>query len=416
MKIRSITYFDDIGWPLGRESIEKAIEFIEVARSSFQERGFAVQTTRLATPPFPIILGMNVAEDVVEFAQTIENRLISSSFDYASIGPALPDVPESYEVLPVVLSHTESIFLAGIISSPEHGIIPEAIKSCASVIKRNATISKDGFANLRFAALANVPPGSPFLPAAYHQLGAKPAFAIATEAADLAVSAIKEAENLETARRNLVERIESQGAAITDVGNQLSVDFGIQFAGIDFSFAPYPLAELSVGTAIESLGVPAIGKIGSLAAVGILAEALEQAQYPRIGFSGVMLPMLEDTVLAQRGKEETFTINDLLLYSAVCGTGLDTLPLPGEVSEGQIFAILLDLATLAQRLNKPLTARLMPIPGKRSGEMTEFDFEYFANSKILTINSKPLTGLLTGDDPYKLKGRENKSWDKEGWF
>ena len=129
-----------------------------------------------------------------------------------------------------------------------------------------------------------------------------------------------------------------------------------------------------------------------------------------------MLPMLEDTVLAQRGKEETLKINDLLLYSAVCGTGLDTLPLPGEVSQEQIFAILLDLATLAQRLNKPLTARLMPIPGKSSGEMTEFDFEYFANSKILRLDSKPLTGLLIGDDPYKLKGREIKSQDKDGWF
>lgn len=269
---------------------------------------------------------------------------------------------------------------------------------------------------MRFAALANVPPGSPFLPAAYHQQGEKPSFAIATEAADVAVSAIKESENLESARKNLVKRIESLGAEIHEIGNKITVDHGIPFAGIDFSFAPYPKAEQSIGTAIEALGVPAIGKFGSLAAVGILAEALEQAQYPRVGFSGVMLPMLEDTVLALRGKEGTIKINDLMLYSAVCGTGLDTLPLPGEVSEEQIVAILLDLATLAQRLNKPLTARLMPIPGKKSGEMTEFDFEYFSNSKILRLDSEPLTDLLKGNVPYKLKSREIKSQDKDGWF
>lgn len=416
MKIRSITYFEDIQWPLDLEDIQHAQRFVDIARDTFQERGFDVQTTRLATPPFPIILGRDFTKEVIEFAQTIEGRLLNSSFDFASIGPALPDVIESYEILPDVLAKTQSIFLSGIISSYELGIIPEAIKSCASVIKRTATISSDGFANLRFAALANVPPGSPFLPAAYHQQGEKPSFAIATEAADLAVSAIKESENLESARNNLIDRIESLGSVLNELGKKLAVDYGVHFAGIDFSFAPYPQAELSIGTAIERLGVPAIGKYGSLAAVGILAEALEQAQYPRVGFSGVMLPMLEDTVLAQRGKEETFTINDLLLYSAVCGTGLDTLPLAGDVSEAQIFAILLDLATLAQRLRKPLTARLMPIPGKRPGDMTEFDFEYFANSKILSLNSKPLTGLLFGDAPYKLKGREIKSQDKDGWF
>ncbi len=93
------------------------------------------------------------------------------------------------------------------------------------------------------------------------------------------------------------------------------------------------------------------------------------------------------------------------MYSAVCGTGLDTIPLPGEVSEDKIFAILLDLAALAQRLDKPLTARLMPIPGKRSGDTTDFDFKYFANSRVLKPKAQPLTGLLNGDEPYKLKSK-----------
>jgi uncharacterized protein (UPF0210 family) len=162
------------------------------------------------------------------------------------------------------------------------------------------------------------------------------------------------------------------------------------------------------------MGVPALGQNGSLAAVAILAEALDHARDPRVGFSGFMLPLLEYTVLAQRGKEEMLTLNDLLLYSTVCGTGLDTIPLPGEVSEEQIFAILLDLAALTQRLGKPLTARLMPIPGKSSGDMTDFDFEFFANSKVLNLKAQPLTGLLTGDEPYKLKSKVIEQRDKDG--
>jgi uncharacterized protein (UPF0210 family) len=153
------------------------------------------------------------------------------------------------------------------------------------------------------------------------------------------------------------------------------------------------------------MGVPSIGYHGSLTAVAILAEALEQAEYPRVGFSGVMLPLLEDTVLAQRGYEGKLSVSDLLLYSAVCGTGLDTIPLPYDVSEDQLYAILLDLAVLAGRLHKPLTARLMPIPGKKPGDETEFDFEFFANSKVMDLDAKPITGLLAGDAQFDLKSR-----------
>jgi uncharacterized protein (UPF0210 family) len=414
MKIRSITYFDNLQWPFDLERLQQAVEFIAIARSRFQAGGFEVQTTRVATPPFPLILGDKMAQEAVNFAEAFEERLISAGFNYASIGPALPEFPESYEILSEILANTRSVFVAGIISSCETGIDPRAIKLCASVIKRNSVISADGFDNLRFAALANVPSGSPFLPAAYQKIDEKPAFAIATEAADLAVKAIKEAKNLESARTNLINNIEAQASALTKLGNELTASYGIQFAGIDFSFAPYPLAEQSIGTAIEQMGVPALGQNGSLAAVAILAEALDQARYPRVGFNGVMLPLLEDTVLAQRGKEEMLTLNDLLLYSTVCGTGLDTIPLPGEVSEEQIFAILLDLAALTQRLGKPLTARLMPIPGKSSGDMTDFDFEFFANSKVLNLKAQPLTGLLTGDEPYKLKSKVIEQRDKDG--
>jgi hypothetical protein len=122
-----------------------------------------------------------------------------------------------------------------------------------------------------------------------------------------------------------------------------------------------------------------------------------------------MLPVLEDAVLAQRLGQGLLSVQDLLLYSAVCGTGLDTIPLPGDVSPEQLSAVLLDLAALALRLDKPLTARLMPIPGKRAGEPTEFDFPYFANSRILGLRAGPPGGLLAGDETLALSRRpDNK--------
>ena len=81
-----------------------------------------------------------------------------------------------------------------------------------------------------------------------------------------------------------------------------------------------------------------------------------------------MLPVLEDSILARRTAEGTFGLTDLLLASTVCGTGLDTVPLPGDVSEEALAALIGEVATLAFQLEKPLTARLLPVPGKRAGE------------------------------------------------
>ena len=405
MKIRSITYFDTLNWPLSNPQISKAGEFIKNARRTFQDQGFQVQTTRLASTPFPLVLEGEVAQETVRFASELEVLMIAAGFDYASIGPAIPEFIESYQVIPEVLANTQNVFSSGIISSPEVGIAPNAIRQCAKVIKENASISPDGFGNLRFAALANVPSGAPFLPAAYHRVGTNPSFAIATEAADLAVSAFDIGGGLETVRRELINIIEKVAGEIGKIGQTLAADYNLRFEGIDFSLAPFPSVGQSIGTAVEKLGVPGFGNHGSLAAIAILAEAIDRAHYPKVGFNGVMLPVLEDTVLAESVVADRLTINDLLLYSAVCGTGLDTIPLPGSISEDQLYAVLLDLAALAQRLGKSLTARLMPIPGKRVGEVTEFDFEFFANSKVMDFKAKPLEGHLTEEENFHIQSR-----------
>ena len=118
-----------------------------------------------------------------------------------------------------------------------------------------------------------------------------------------------------------------------------------------------------------------------------------------------MQPVLEDSVLAKRAAEGMLTIKDALLYSAVCGTGLDTVPLPGDTTSEQLIPLLLDLCALAVRLDKPLTARLMPIPGKKAGEETNFDFAFFARSKIMNLESVPLNGPLSGNENFSLQAK-----------
>jgi hypothetical protein len=147
---------------------------------------------------------------------------------------------------------------------------------------------------------------------------------------------------------------------------------------------------------MEGFGSPAVGLAGSVAAATFFASSLDKANFKRTGFCGLFLPVLEDSVLAQRAADGSLTIKDLLLYSTVCGTGLDTVPLPGDTSVDAITGLLLDLGALALRHTKPLTARLMPIPGKRAGDDVHFDFPYFADSKVMALPAAPLTDQLAG--------------------
>jgi hypothetical protein len=95
-----------------------------------------------------------------------------------------------------------------------------------------------------------------------------------------------------------------------------------------------------------------------------------------------MVPVLEDSILAQRWSQGAFSIDSLLAYSAVCGTGLDTVPLPGGVTEEQLAGIIGDMATLAYKWKKPLSARLQPVAGKKAGDKTEFNNPHLVDAVI----------------------------------
>jgi hypothetical protein len=69
--------------------------------------------------------------------------------------------------------------------------------------------------------------------------------------------------------------------------------------------------------------------------------------------------------------------------------------------------LLLDVSALAMRLDKPLTARLMPVPGKRAGDATEFDFGFFANSRVMALDSAPLNMPLGGSESFSLKEKRS---------
>ena len=410
MKIRSITSFYDPGTLKADYTLEVLSTLAKECKQTCSANGYEVQTLRLATIPFSLIKPDENADQLITLTKAMETKAKINGFDYLSLGPALIGHPESYDVIPDLLSETDITFFSGAIADQRTGVSVKAIQQCAKIISLNAELEENGFANLRFSALANVKPFGPFFPGSYHQPGQPPAISIAIEGADEVLHAFSNAKNLSEARKILLENLEHHANQLGLIFSELLADQKVVFQGFDFSVAPFPEDNCSLGAAMESLGVSSLGKHGSLAAAAFLTDTLDRGNWARSGFNGLMLPLLEDSRLSQRSIDQTLTIKDLLMYSAVCGTGLDTIPIPGSTSREQIEALLLDIAALSSRLKKPLTARLMPIPGKEAGDLTNFDFEFFSNGRVLAIDANALSGFFNNiNEEFTLRPRQVES-------
>ncbi len=404
MKVRSVTCFFDPRSAQAYTHLDRLARLAQEAQTLFSNAGIEVQTTRLATVPFPLLYPTEEISNAVRLAQSLEADARERGFAYLSLGPALPNVPASYDLILPMLEATQNVFFGGVIATSTEGLSLPAVRACAQIIHRAATTSPDGFTNLRFGALANVQAHTPFFPAAFHS-GERPAFALAVESADLALEAIRRAVSLTDARQRIITALEEAATRLTARATHLSQQFEVEFKGLDFSFAPYPAEWCSLGAALEALGIPALGQAGSVAAAAFLADTLDRGRWLKTGFNGLMLPVLEDSTLAKRAAQGTLEVKDLLLYSCMCGAGLDTLPLPGDATPEQLEAILMDVGAISLRLNKPLIARLLPVPGKQAGEPVQWDFEYFAPSRVMALPSAPLKGLLRGNEALLLQPR-----------
>jgi uncharacterized protein (UPF0210 family) len=244
VRIRTVTVFDNPGFPVDRGTVAAAGRAAASIKAALESEGFEVQTVRFALPPFAPVVGGKAAH-IDPLARQLEEACAEHAIDYATTAlpcckttairqcdPEAPPRPADRRQLLTDLAPARSRLAAG-------------------VIHRTATNTPDGFANARFAALANVAAGVPFLPAAYHDAGG-PAVAIGVEAADLAVQAFADAESPDEARRRLIDLIETGARHVAEAVGR-SCPKAYRFGGVDFSLAPFPDAAHSIGTAFEAL-------------------------------------------------------------------------------------------------------------------------------------------------------------------
>ena len=376
MKIRAITVGLNVAMPSLAGKMERVGKFIALAKTAFQDAGYEVQTTRIASQPWVEYIPAANRRTLCAKIQILEGLCRDNGIDLCSIGTAY--TPKDADLAVDILESTEIVSCSATIAERKTGLDHHMTSAAARAIRKIAEKSNSGEANFRFAAIANCPPDIPFFPASYHR--GRTCFMIALEASDLVVKAFSSAGDYASARKNLKVIVEKEYKRVEHVALRVEKNGRVFFRGVDMSPAPSILPEESIVLAFERRGKSRFGAPGTLSTAGMITEVLRSVRVRQCGFSGLMLPVMEDALLAQR--IGSLSLDALLAYSAVCGTGLDCVPLPGDTPVPVIRGMLLDVATLALRLDKPLIARLLPIPGGQAGSLTNINSRYLINCPI----------------------------------
>jgi uncharacterized protein len=384
-KVRAITGFVRLDRATYQKQIADALVVLRRVKTEFEISGYEVETVRLTTQPLAELVAGLSEEQALAFLAQLDELSAKEHF-LLNVGPGMlhdTDDPAVMRLLERALSTLPNIAASTIIAD-ESGIHWGTIRRTAELVKYVSEHSPRSQGTFNFTTTAMLKPFAPFFPGSYHT-GAGRQFTIGFEGANVVRDVFaKDKGNAEAAIADLTAALTKHAAVAAAVGKKVAADTGWAYLGVDPT--PAPLGDVSIGAAIEAFTGAKFGSSGTLTAARIITAAVKAVPEKQVGYSGLMVPVMEDKILAHRWAESTYNVDSLLAYSAVCGTGLDTVPLPGNITTEQMERIFSDVASLATKWNKPLSARLQPIPDKKPGDQTDFQDPFLFNT---TLHSLP---------------------------
>jgi hypothetical protein len=379
--VRAITAFVRLDPTTLDRQIAEALTVLRAAKGDFAQRGYKTETIRIVTQPLAELVSGQTDDDALRLLKAIDDLSAKEGF-IPSVGPAMmrdSDDPRVMRLLEKALSTLPNLQANSIIAADD-GIHWNVIRESAALVRYLTDHALPSHGNFNFTATAMVKPYGPFYPGTYHTGDGK-RFSIGFEGANVVQEVFARTHgNFDSSVAELTKQLTIHAKVAEAVGAQVAASNGWTFMGVDPT--PAPLGDVSIGAAIETYTGAKFGSSGTMTAALIITTAVKAVPVKQIGYSGLMVPVLEDKLLARRWAEGTITTDALLAYSAVCGTGLDTIPYPGDISVGQLARIFGDVASLAWKWNKPLSARLQPVAGKRAGEPTEFSGPFLFNTTL----------------------------------
>jgi hypothetical protein len=261
----------------------------------------------------------------------------------------------------------------------------DAVYMMGKTIKRASELTRDadGVACAKLCVFANIPQDVPFMAGAYLGVGEPDSVInVGVSGPGVVKKAIDRARtsnpNLDLGR--LSEIIKRTAFRVTRVGEligrEVASELNVPFGVVDLSLAPTPNVGDSVGEIFQSLGLKSIGVPGTTAVLAMLNDAVKKggifASSYVGGLSGAFIPVSEDLNIANAAGTGYLSLEKLEAMTSVCSVGLDMIAIPGDTSAETIAAIIADEMAIGVMNNKATAARLIPVPGKKTGEKAHF--------------------------------------------
>lgn len=399
MKVRALTIgisldandFHSVA--LLQEKIHLCGRVLKELASVLEGEGYEVQTQRISLNSFEDWLDIrtNATEDVVKYIERIEvlvRILEEVDIHFCSMGCATSLA--GIRLIPALLRVSSRLCCSAHVL--KHGEVPDLAlcEAAAESVLKIAHSTTTGLANFHFCTSFNAPANIPFFPAAFHVRDAPPLVTVGLECGELLFVSFHGVTDHSIAQKNLESSLVQACLPIENALQVACSKLNVLYGGIDASLNPGLSLPESVGFGIEQLYPYRFGKFGNLATISTITKAIKniKSQVATVGYCGLMLPVMEDVVLAERAAEtpSALTLRDLTQFSTVCGVGLDTVPVSGDISIEDLVGILMDLGTIAYRLDKCLSCRVLPIPNLVAGDMTSVDSPYLCNTRVFSIN------------------------------
>jgi len=140
------------------------------------------------------------------------------------------------------------------------------------------------------------------------------------------------------------------------------METGWAYVGIDLS--PAPLKTSPSAAAIRKSHPQPLARPVTLNRRGHHHCAVKAVHVKQTGYNGLMLPILEDSRLAERWSQAASPSKACSRNSAVCGTGLDTIPLPATSPTAQLSLILATSPRSPSNGKSLSPPRLLPVKEK----------------------------------------------------
>ena len=412
MIIRSITYtidfnkLEDIKYLfIVENSIQKIV-------NSYMKNGQKIRTIRFNTIP----LNEFILSDVEDFYNRI--RLLSNfsnKIDIRWFNISFNLQKESKANIDIISNHCYKIIkefnnsFVNMIIANEY-INNYAVKKASNVIKNVSLLSDNGIDNFRLGVSLSIKPNAPFFPFSYSDTN--DSFSIALETTNHILDIVRRTfkNDYIKLKENIINSMQEYVISIESIAESISMANNIKYNGQDLSLSPYPDENISVIRLLNKLGIDDFGSNGTQFMTSyltsILKELIFKSNIKTVGFNGVMYSLLEDKLMCESHNKENFSIDSIILYSTVCGCGLDMVPLPSDIKEEEIASMILDVATTSIKLDKPLGVRVLPIPNKFSNDMTNLKLDFLTNTKIPHVKHIHINESIFNIEKFYVKNNE----------